>query len=336
MKQATAMMVLLAATPLAFGQAEATIELPTVGVQSVQTTVAVPSGGGAVIGGVGTGAGRRVALPGGIALDRVARGGNIMTDAQIIDLRSMAEERDFVHAAGLYKSGRIAEAIDIYRELAESSVDPARQRHARDILAAVKTLAMTKARKALEQAKSDDPGAALRAIEEVLEQYRLVISDPAIHAAHRQLAEHPANAEPKHGAAAMNHYVKGESAEMKGKHELARVYYRLAARKKGTTASLHASEALARLDRIETHVDKSAEFAKKKTPPIAPRPLEGPDPQRLISTARLQRQANPTKARELYRQALLALPVDSPLFVPTMEEARRHVEEQEARKVEGR
>lgn len=293
--------------------ANAQIELPTVGVFSVNTTVAVPTNSAFWLGGIGSGAmtgnsngGNRNGANG------VAAGG-ISTEATVIDIHDIDANIGLRVADRMRQGGRTSDAIAELQRVVEESENQAAKREATARLEEYRAVGLTKYAEARRQAEGLPPAQASAAIDAVLDEYGGLIMTPERRNHQRDLANHPEVAQARHGGSTDEYIRKGQEAEARGKPHLAKSYYRMAAKHSTTQGGAEAAEHLARLDK--------AAPAVVGEPAVHSGDVAMGSPEQNIRMARLYRSASPEKAREYYRKALLAIPAGSPVFAQLAKEA---------------
>lgn len=230
------------------GTASVTIELPTVDIATVQTTVTVPDRGAIYLGGVKRYSDeQRRAGPfpflNGRSRSRSAGTTSMTATVLIHNFDELEEDLSWQLADRFRREGNVAEAIAQYRQIGD--LYPQGREKAGEYLAALRAEGEAQYEAALASATPGRKLAAMAQFEQVLDHYGPLIRTPQRQAAVDRLAADPEVAEFRHGSEAQANLTMAQEALSRGRPELAKVYYRLAARHPGTQAGRIAALALA-------------------------------------------------------------------------------------------
>jgi hypothetical protein len=201
------MTITFCACQSALAQAPTTVQLPTFQVFSVNTTVSVPDGGGALLGGINRAADRSVTRGAGPLANRgissTRSASNISVNATIIDHQELDEA--VLAQAAARRSSRGLDASQIATNQKADFI--------------TRNLAQAD-RPAREATTNPGPG-----VEEIRRRNDLAAAD--------------------RNAEAAEQFAKGEAAEAKGKCNVAKIYYQMAARNGAGSLRDRANERLA-------------------------------------------------------------------------------------------
>ncbi len=160
------------------GQAQVSIQLPIVNVQSVATSVWVPDGGRTTIGAMrsSTQAQGPVAAGqlGGGSRGRENTAGTFDSSVRIIDLAEYEDETSLGVASKLFQRGRVHDAITKLNELKEKAKTPLYAAAAKASLANLRAIGLEKLLAAHQLAQAGDKIDAADQVDQVMRDYALV------------------------------------------------------------------------------------------------------------------------------------------------------------------
>lgn len=294
----------------ATGGASVTIQLPTVSVVSVQTTVSAPDGGTAMLGGLSRSAAfRNHAFSQPPAVAHSHSNAQMVSKATIIDFREIEDHVGLRVARQLVERGEIAKAIDQLQHLQASSGLEDVQAVCQANLNALQRHGAAE----LDALLSGEP--SLQAIDQashILEQYAVLIDSPRRRQLLRAWQQLPEFVEHTHGGVAEAYFQRGRKAESEGKSQVAAVYYRMAAQHPTTTAGKQASDALGRLALSSEENGRPAYTALPPKRQSAAKKTTGPHTAQVqpdyARLAELYRGLDPEKSADYLRRANRTMP----------------------------
>lgn len=230
------------------GGAAVNIQLPTVNVVSVQTTVSAPDGGTAVLGGLSRSAAFRNQAFGQPTFTADAVGnGQVSAKATIIDHEAVDDQFALRVARGFLEQGGIAEAISHLQQRQQTSRSEAVRAACAEELRRLQRIGSAQ----FDALAAGKPTiASVQRAEQLLDQFGALIDSPQRRDKLRQWRQDPDVAEALYGETARGHLDKGIQAEAQGRSELAKIYYRMAARHPATNAGRQAAVSLEQSERI--------------------------------------------------------------------------------------
>lgn len=272
------------AVPIGPPVAAVPIQLPTVRVVSVQTTVSAPDGGTAVLGGLSRSAAYRNGSAQAAGFGQEFANSQVSARATIIDFEEIDQGVSLRVANRLLAEGDLASAIERLLDLQQAARSPQLRRESGELLATLKE----RAREELAQIASEPPSTeAWERLNRLADRYGAVMDASQWWQQRQRIAGNRAVAQALRGSRADQYLSQAQQLEATGKANVAAVYYRMAAGQQGTDAARLAQEALSHLQ-------------PKNALPVVHAPATEPDYARL---AALYRDINPAKAQQFAEKA---------------------------------
>ena len=227
----------------------ATVELPTVDVAAVLTTVGAPTQGMHEFGRFAD-ADRRMVENGPPSQRAVAAGltaGTLAATAQVVDLHTMDAVVQWRLVRRDLLAGDIRPAVDRLRRIERQKDEPGLRDGAVRVLAALQTNADNRFREAAALVQAGAFVEAAGRIETLRSQYGPLLRRPEQVRLWQALVRHPEVAQVRDGRQAAEHLADGEAALAAGDVGVAAVHFRMAAGLAGTTAAEEAADRSRRL-----------------------------------------------------------------------------------------